>query len=313
MDFPTSQQGPVGGIRCGKWTYTIGPRNGRRRGYSLRTGVPLGLLRQTTIHQQAQIHRDQLWRRCDWSCPRECKSSDGDLHCYTLGPGLEPTLGTGSGPGVLLSQPSGPECGQSLSRQRPIHQRQDLHSTTHQRRCSTTRRLTQTSISRLYSNERSLTTKKKLEAFNVVLRKYLTLGHAHIIPQQELLLGAPCYYMPVHGVFKDTSTTTKIRPVFDASAKTNSGYTLNDTLHVGPNLYPPLVDILIKFRKHTVGISADLSKMFREILLNKDYRNLHRFLLCQPSGQIVDCRMERVTFGVASSPFLATQILCYLA
>ncbi len=53
--------------------------------------------------------------------------------------------------------------------------------------------------------------------------------------------------------------------------------------------------------------------MFREILLNKEYRNLHRFLLRQPSGQIVDCRMERVTFGVASSPFLATQTLRYLA
>ncbi len=168
-------------------------------------------------------------------------------------------------------------------------------------------------LSRLHCNERSLTTKKKLEAFNVVLREYLTLGHAHIIPQQELLLGAPCYYMPVHGVFKDTSTTTKIRPVFDATAKTTSGYTLNDTLHVGPNLYPPLADILIKFRKHTVGISAGISKMFREILLNKEYRNLHRFLLRQPSGQILDCRMERVTFGVASSPFLATQTLRYLA
>lgn len=32
---------------------------------------------------------------------------------------------------------------------------------------------------------------------------------------------------------KDTSSTTKIRAVFDASAKTSSGTSLNDTLLVG--------------------------------------------------------------------------------
>jgi len=37
-------------------------------------------------------------------------------------------------------------------------------------------------LSRLYSNERSLTSKQKLEAFNAALREYLTLGHAHVIP-----------------------------------------------------------------------------------------------------------------------------------
>ncbi len=119
--------------------------------------------------------------------------------------------------------------------------------------------------------------------------------------------------MPVHGVFKETSTTTKTRPVFNASAKSTSGYALNDALHVGPNLYPPLADILVKFRRHVIRVTADISKMFREILLNQEYRELHRFLLRQPSGKIVDCRMERVTFGVASSPFLATQSRRYLA
>ncbi len=168
-------------------------------------------------------------------------------------------------------------------------------------------------MSRLFSNEKSLSTKHKLEPFNAALREYIDLGHAHIIPEQELKLNEDCYYMPVHGVFKESSSTTKTRPVFDASAKTTNGHSLNDTLRVGPNLYPPLADVLVKFRKHAVGISADISKMFREILLHKDHQDLHRFLLRQPTGHIVDCRMERVTFGVASSPFLATQTLRYLA
>jgi len=169
-------------------------------------------------------------------------------------------------------------------------------------------------LSRLYRNEESLAKKQKLDAFNLALREYLTLGHAHIVPPDELHTATNAtYYMPVHGVFKATSSTTKTRPVFDASASTSTGASLNDCLLVGPNLYPQLADILLKFRIHTVGLSADISKMFREIRLDPDHYNYHRFLLRDEHGAIQDCRMERVTFGVASSPFLATQTLRFVA
>ncbi|XP_033222618.1 uncharacterized protein LOC117176477 [Belonocnema kinseyi] len=38
------------------------------------------------------------------------------------------------------------------------------------------------------------------------------------------------YYMPHHAVFKDTSAITQLRVVFDASAKLNTGVSLNDIL-----------------------------------------------------------------------------------
>ncbi len=168
-------------------------------------------------------------------------------------------------------------------------------------------------ISRFYNNERSLSTKGKLDDFNAALREYLTLGHAHVIPPNELHPPRPVFYMPVHGVFKETSSITKVRPVFDASAKTTTGISLNDCLLVGPNLYPQLADVLIQFRQHPVGLSADISKMFREIRLDADHQDYHRFILREDNGRISDCRMERVTFGVASSPFLATQALRHIA
>ena len=162
-------------------------------------------------------------------------------------------------------------------------------------------------LSRLLANERSLSAKEKLQAFSVVVREYLDLGHAHIIPKNEIHLQPHCY-LPVHGVFKDSSTTTNVRAVFDASARSSSGSSLNDCLLPGPNLYPPLQDILLRFRRHPVGMSADISKMFREILLNPEERDLHRFLVRNQTGAIIDCRMERLTFGVKCSPFLATQV-----
>ena len=162
-------------------------------------------------------------------------------------------------------------------------------------------------LSRLYANERTLDTKKKLLPFQDVVREYFTLDHAEDVPSDELTKSA--YYLPVHAVIKDSSTSTKVRAVFDASARTSTGSSLNDQLLAGPNLYPPLSDVLIRFRCHTSAVSADISKMFREILLNAEERDWHRFLYRNTDNTIREARMKRLTFGVKSSPFIATQVL----
>ncbi len=167
-------------------------------------------------------------------------------------------------------------------------------------------------VKRLLANEKHLSSKRRLEDFNAVVQEYLDLGHAHVIPQCELYLH-PHFYLPIHGVFKESSSTTKLRAVFDASAKSSTGTSLNDILLPGPNLYPQLPDVIVRFRRHKVGLSADISKMFREILLNPPERDFHRFLTRDAANSIVDSRMERLTFGVNCSPYLATQVLHTLA
>lgn len=82
----------------------------------------------------------------------------------------------------------------------------------------------------------------------------------------------------MHGVSKASSTTTKLRVVFDASAKTNNGISLNDTLAAGPTIYPTLENILLRFRVHKVALSADISKMYRAVHLAPEDRDLHRFI-----------------------------------
>ena len=61
---------------------------------------------------------------------------------------------------------------------------------------------------------------------------------------------ANTYFLPHHAVFKHSSSTTKLRVVFDGLAKTTNGLSLNDILLVGPNVQQDLSSILLRFRIH---------------------------------------------------------------
>ena len=94
--------------------------------------------------------------------------------------------------------------------------------------------------------------------------------------------------------------------MFDASAKSASGVSLNDMLLVGPTVHPPLIDVLLRFRFHRVALTTDVSKMYRAIELIESDRDLHRFVWREnPDGPLRDHRMTRVTFGVSASSFAA--------
>ncbi len=168
-----------------------------------------------------------------------------------------------------------------------------------------------TAIRRFLRNEKSLRAKGQLEQFQTMMNEYF---YAEVVPDNQLNKPeCETYYFPIHGVVKEASMTMKLRAVFDASCKTSSGYALNDQLIPGPNLYPLLTTVLNRFRMFQVSLTADISKMFREILLHTSERDFHRFIHRQESGQLVSARMKRLTFGVTTSPFLATQTLHKLA
>lgn len=78
------------------------------------------------------------------------------------------------------------------------------------------------------------------------------------------------YYMPHQAVIRETSLTTKVRVVFDASSKTSNGKSLNDIMHTGPKLQKDIFDIITKWRTSRFVISADVEKMFRQINIDKE-------------------------------------------
>ncbi|GFX89652.1 DUF1758 domain-containing protein [Trichonephila clavipes] len=75
----------------------------------------------------------------------------------------------------------------------------------------------------------------------------------------ETKIETDAYYLPHRAVFK-ISETTKIRPVFDATAREGNNPSLNDCLLKGHNLIELIPDILDRFRMYPIALSADIEK-----------------------------------------------------
>ena len=162
-------------------------------------------------------------------------------------------------------------------------------------------------VRRFFSLERSLNAKGLFQDFSSVMTEYMDLGHAELVPLEEMEKPtSQVFYLPMHVVYKNSSTTTKIRAVFDASAKSSSGVSLNDILLVGPTVHSTLMDVLLRFRMHRIAITADINKMYRAVQLVQSDRDFHRFVWrSSQSETLKDYRMTRVTFGVSASSFAA--------
>ncbi len=69
------------------------------------------------------------------------------------------------------------------------------------------------------------------DSFKAVVEEYFDLNHAEKASLCDLKkLDDAIYYLSMHGVIRESSTTTKLRVVFDASAKTTTSIFLINLL-----------------------------------------------------------------------------------
>jgi hypothetical protein len=148
---------------------------------------------------------------------------------------------------------------------------------------------------------------KYLDEYNRNIEEQLTTGIVEEVPPSDKDQ-KNIHYLPHHGVIrKDKATTTKLRVVYDGSAKTKTrNYSLNDCLLTGPNLIPQMFDLLVRFRQNPVGLVADIEKAFLMIGINEEDRNMLRFLWLKdakdPHSEILKLRFCRLVFGLRPSP-----------
>lgn len=109
-------------------------------------------------------------------------------------------------------------------------------------------------------------------AYRSIIQKYITLGHLEPV-QSVTVPDGRMSYLPHHAVTKESSSTTKLRVMFDASVKTSNGKSLNDCQANGPRLQDD-----ISFRSHPVAITAEIEKMYRQIWVHESYRDLQHIV-----------------------------------
>ena len=145
-----------------------------------------------------------------------------------------------------------------------------------------------------------------LKEYDNVIRDQLNKGIVESVPEPNE--GAKrVHYLPHHAVIRQDKATTKLRVVYDASAKSR-GPSLNDCLYSGPSLTQNIVDITLRFRAYKVALTGDIEKAFLMIHVAESDRDALRFLwvddIHSPNPKIIPLRFTRVVFGVSSSPFL---------
>lgn len=167
---------------------------------------------------------------------------------------------------------------------------------------------------------RFLSLEKKLNSssdfrnqYNNVIQDYLDQGHMRKLAT-ETDSTLPSYYIPHHAVFKIDSSSTPLRVVFDASAKTDTSYSLNDILHTGPKLQSDVLAMFLNFRLYPIAFTADIRQMYRQVNLCDAHKRFQRLLWRFNANEPIETlEISTLAFGVKPSPFLALRAVHQLA
>lgn len=135
----------------------------------------------------------------------------------------------------------------------------------------------------------------------------MKLSHSDISPSH-------CVYIPHHPIIRESSTTTRLRVVFNASNRTSNGTSLNDRMLVGPKLQTDLTAVILRWRQFRYVYSADIAKMYRQILIDLRDVDYQRILWSDSDTDAIQSyQLLTVTYDTASAPFLALRVLRQLA
>ena len=111
------------------------------------------------------------------------------------------------------------------------------------------------------------------------------------------------YYIPTGIVFKESSLSTPARLVLDASAKTSTGYALNDLLPKG-DINLNMTKLVQVWHLMKYGVQGDLSSFYNRIYLTPEHWHVQRFLWIpdlKHDGEVETYVIRTLIYGVKSS------------
>ena len=160
------------------------------------------------------------------------------------------------------------------------------------------------SLRRLASLLRKLEKNGTIEDYNAVIQEQLIEGIVERTPNS--VVGRE-FYIPHKGVVRETAESTKLRIVYDASARAWDGApSLNECLNNGPPLQNQLWSVLIRGRFNPIAITGDIKKAFLQVRIRPEERDALRFHWYKntETKEVETLRFTRAPFGLGPSPFL---------
>ena len=160
------------------------------------------------------------------------------------------------------------------------------------------------SLKRLDSTIRKLEQKGILEQYDAIIKDQL--AENIVEPVGEHVVGRE-FYIPHKPVIRETAESTKLRIVYDASARAHDkAPSLNDCLHAGPPLQNQLWAVLVRARFHSVLTTGDMKQAFLQVRIREQDRDVMRFhwITDCETRRVETLRFTRALFGLAPSPFL---------
>ena len=160
-------------------------------------------------------------------------------------------------------------------------------------------------MARLHSTTRKLEKLGKLEDYHQVMLEQVQDGILEKIPDKPT--GGIVHYVPHQPVIREEAESTRLRIVYDCSARASSQVpSLNDCLETGPSLQPHIFDILLRNRMKKYCITGDVKKAFLQIKLDPMDRDAQRLFWYDNLEErtITAYRFTRVIFGSAPSPYI---------
>ena len=109
-----------------------------------------------------------------------------------------------------------------------------------------------------------------------VIDDYQKKEYIRVVPTSEPRPDSE-WFLPCFPVVHPDKETTKVRIVFDASAKLNEESSNTEALP-GPKLQSNISYILVLFRKELEVLVGDVSQMYHQLVLKPEDRPFHRFL-----------------------------------
>ena len=160
------------------------------------------------------------------------------------------------------------------------------------------------SLRRQASLVRKLEKNGSMDDYNAVIQEQLAEGIEERTPNSA---EGREFYIPHKGVVRETAESTKLRIVYDASARAWDGApSLNECLNTGPLLQNQLWSVLVRGRFNPVAITGDIKKAFLQVRIRPEERDALRlhWLKNVETKEVETLRFTRALFGLGPSPFL---------